>query len=223
MNSRPPHSIPWIRPRQERSRRTLQRLLDATEELLEERSLDALGIRDITEAAGCAVGSFYNYFEDKDQLLRGLLLRFTDELEATVREHLGEEDWEGVGLEERVEAVVELAYRVYSERRGLIRAVDVELRRRGGDSTLYEDGSGAHAYAPWYEFLLACRDEITAEDPVLAVRFGLVSVLEVLRLHLLYPERRRQLGLGVSKRRLLEQARRSLYRSLTVRRAPGSR
>ena len=59
-------------PQQERSRRTLKRILDAGLYLLEHEGPDALTITGITKRARTSVGSFYARFQGKDDLLRYL-------------------------------------------------------------------------------------------------------------------------------------------------------
>lgn len=45
-----------------------------------ERPYDAVGIRDIAEAAGIALGSFYRYFEDKDSMYLDLFCEIEEKL-----------------------------------------------------------------------------------------------------------------------------------------------
>lgn len=52
-----------------RRRRTRENLIAAVRKLTAEKGVDALTIRDIAEAADIAMGSFYNYFESKEELL----------------------------------------------------------------------------------------------------------------------------------------------------------
>ncbi len=69
-------------PRRVDKSRTRRRLLDAALELLEDRSLDNLGIREVTRAAGLAPAAFYRHFASTDDL--GLVL--VEEAFATLRE-----------------------------------------------------------------------------------------------------------------------------------------
>jgi len=62
--------------------RTRRALLDGALELLEDRSLDNLGIREVTRAAGVAPAAFYRHFERIDDL--GLVL--VDEAFTTLRQ-----------------------------------------------------------------------------------------------------------------------------------------
>ena len=52
--------------------RTRNRLLIATQELLLERSAGALTIRDVSHQAELSHGTLYNYFEDRDAMVRAL-------------------------------------------------------------------------------------------------------------------------------------------------------
>ncbi len=48
----------------------MERFLQATRELLEERSFEEITVADIVERADRTVGSFYARFQDKDAVLR---------------------------------------------------------------------------------------------------------------------------------------------------------
>ena len=52
-------------PRQARSQRTFDNLLDAAEDLLNEKSFLEISINEIVSRAGSSVGSFYARFDDK--------------------------------------------------------------------------------------------------------------------------------------------------------------
>lgn len=59
-------------PKQDRSRRTLERILNAGLHLLEQEGPDSLTVTGITQQARTSVGSFYARFKGKDDLLRYL-------------------------------------------------------------------------------------------------------------------------------------------------------
>ena len=63
-------------PKQARSLETVNRLLDAAEQLLEEEGLDAATVPAIAHRAGVSVGVVYRRFPDKDALLRAVWERF---------------------------------------------------------------------------------------------------------------------------------------------------
>ena len=62
-----------------------QRILDAAEARIRDHGLKMLRARDVTNDAGCALGSLYNAFEDLDLLVLGVNSRTLDRLEAALR------------------------------------------------------------------------------------------------------------------------------------------
>ena len=69
-------------PRTERGRKTLRKLLDAAAIEFGERGFHEASISGITQRAGTALGSFYTYFDSKDEIFRALV----DDLSGKVRE-----------------------------------------------------------------------------------------------------------------------------------------
>lgn len=68
------------KPRQQRSRETVDILLDATASCLVTRGLAGTTTNHIAEIAGVSVGSLYQYFDDKEALVDALLDRMGGEL-----------------------------------------------------------------------------------------------------------------------------------------------
>jgi len=62
-------------PRQERSRRTVERILDASARIFHEQGYSAATTNDIADEADVSVGSLYQYFPNKDALLVALTSR----------------------------------------------------------------------------------------------------------------------------------------------------
>jgi len=76
----PPRRVP----RQVRSRRRVEDLLDAAARLVVERGVEALTTRDIAAAAGAPVASLYQYFADKEAVLLALAQRDMAEMDTQV-------------------------------------------------------------------------------------------------------------------------------------------
>lgn len=57
------------RPLQARSRKTLEKILDGCDRLLEKRSFEQLTMQDIARESGVSVGNLYNRFDDRDALV----------------------------------------------------------------------------------------------------------------------------------------------------------
>lgn len=69
-------------PKREALRETL---IEAAEAVIEQRGSQALRARELTEAAGCALGALYNVFPDMDALVVAVKLRILDQLDAIMQ------------------------------------------------------------------------------------------------------------------------------------------
>lgn len=124
-------------PQQARSRETLNRLLEATRELLAERGFDEISVEDIARRAGSSKGSFYQRFPDKDSLLLFLIERESERARKRWRAFLRPERWSDGTLREFLDAFVDRLLEIYRQRRHLMRAFaqrvavveDEEVRR----------------------------------------------------------------------------------------------
>ncbi len=71
-------------PKQERSQRRVALILDATRTLVGRRGNDAVSMREIAAAAGVSVSSVYQYFPDKNALLRALIDAYLEQIRAEI-------------------------------------------------------------------------------------------------------------------------------------------
>src|SRR6185436_3538904 len=93
-------------PLQDRSRRTLEKIGRAVEELLATRSFDEITVGDIVRRARCSVGSFYARFTGKDDLLPYLYERYDADLRPRLQSRMASTPWEHLSLRETVALVV---------------------------------------------------------------------------------------------------------------------
>ena len=77
-------------PRQERSRRTVERILDAAARIFHEQGYAGATTNDIADEAGVSVGSLYQYFPNKDALLVALTKRHIESTTSQVAALLNE-------------------------------------------------------------------------------------------------------------------------------------
>lgn len=87
------------KPQQARSKRAVTDLIEATAEVIAERGLDSTTTNHIAERAGVSVGSLYQYFADKDELVAAVMLELSREIMAAVDATLSglmEDDTESV-------------------------------------------------------------------------------------------------------------------------------
>jgi AcrR family transcriptional regulator len=155
-----------IAPRQQRSRETLTRLLDAAEALLDERPLERITVADVVERAGSSVGSFYARFPTKEALVVALLERYHD-------------DWHsGAGspapdLETALRAHVRGVVETCRKRRGLLR-LRLARRLRTGSSGLPDDAErDARLVERMRAYFAPVLDEIAHPDPHAALSFAM--------------------------------------------------
>jgi AcrR family transcriptional regulator len=128
MPSLPAHSPRKI-PRQERSRRTVERILDAATRVLAERGYDGASTNRIAAAAGLSNGSLYQYFPNKDAIVVAVLDRFADHL----ADRLGTEieaalarPWQAAGR-----SLLDAQIRLLEENAELLRVVVEHVPRLG--------------------------------------------------------------------------------------------
>lgn len=72
-------------PRTERGRKTLRRLLDAAAAEFGERGFHEASVSSITARAGVALGSFYTYFDSKDEVFTALVRDMSAQVRDRVR------------------------------------------------------------------------------------------------------------------------------------------
>lgn len=76
-------------PRTARGRETLRKLLDAAAIEFGERGFHDASISGITRRAGTALGSFYTYFDSKDEIFRALVRDISGQVAKTAAERMG--------------------------------------------------------------------------------------------------------------------------------------
>jgi AcrR family transcriptional regulator len=160
-------------PKQSRSRRTLERIVSASLELLETEGLTGLTVHKVVARAESSVGSFYARFDGKEDLLDYLGERVWTEALARWEAALETRDWSALGLEEVIEGSVDLLIDAQRSRSTYLKALDWASGRQ---NDAYETFRG-ELLTGLGRLLLKHRDTITHPDPALAVRIGLRAIL----------------------------------------------
>ena len=110
-------------PRQERSRKTFEALLDAAEALGVEKTYDQISVQEIASLAGFTVGAFYARFQSKSALLQALMNRY----EAMVG--LAQESIADVEADERLIGRLAASFvKAYSANSGRLRLLESAAR-----------------------------------------------------------------------------------------------
>jgi len=174
------HSVEWVKPtHQARSQETLERILDAAEEIIGERGFDNATVSEIVRRAKSSVGAMYARFNDKDSLLACLHERFCEQAVATADAALEPSRWEDSTIAEIFSTAIPFLVQIYHMKRGLIRAF---IARGTVDPTYAERGSRVSRTIAekLITLLMARRHEIRHPDPELAVDFGLRMTFDML-------------------------------------------
>ena len=176
-------TIPRFRPPQQtRSQETLDRILDAAERVLEEKSFTEATLAEIMERAGVTVGAFYRRFPDKDALLHLLDERFFREMQERADELLDPAHWLGASVAEIVSEFSRTAVEVYRAKRGVARSVFLRARV---DPVIQATGRKVNAhYIERLRVLLldpSRRAQVTHPDPERAIALGFMMFFGALR------------------------------------------
>lgn len=171
----PPKPASINPPQQARSRRTLERIVAASLELLATEGLQGLTVHNVVEKAGSSVGSFYARFSGKDDLLDYLGERVWAEALERWNGALETRDWASLDLTEVVEGAVGLLIDAQRSRSAYLKALD---RASGRQNDAYE-AFRSQLLVGLGDLLLAHAGEISHPDPQRAVRLGLRAILGV--------------------------------------------
>jgi AcrR family transcriptional regulator len=213
------NQVEWVKPtHQARSQETLERILDAAEEVISERGFDNATVSEIVRRGKSSVGSMYARFNDKDSLLVCLHERFCEQALATTEAALDASRWEGATIAEIFSAAIPFVVQVYHHRRGLIRAFIV----RGSGDHQFAERAGRLSRAiseKLIALLIARRQEITHPDPTLAVDFGLRMTFDTLDQATLYWDIQRS-TIKYSPQQLAEELSRAFLSYLGVEMLP---
>jgi AcrR family transcriptional regulator len=126
--------------RQERSKETVQRILDAAVELTAEKGADAVTMSEIAKRADVVIGALYRYFADKRAINRAVLLDHFERVDSMLRERT----WSILSAESLVltmQSVYELYFEMH-QRDPLYRSIwslvqtDAELQALDIEDTL---------------------------------------------------------------------------------------
>ncbi len=157
-----------VPPRQARSRKSMEQVLAAAEELFTSKGYENTSINDIGALAGVSVGSIYSRFPDKDAILQVIHDSFSKALTDTSADAFAPEIWREASVGQIIMAMVDrffFAYRTYPgilcliERQRLVNpAVDDRARKWNNLSI-----------AKFQELLAGRADEIPHHDPAHAV------------------------------------------------------
>ncbi|HEY5934388.1 MAG TPA: TetR/AcrR family transcriptional regulator [Kofleriaceae bacterium] len=181
-------TTPRKRPRQARSRATVDTILQASARVLVRRGFDGFTTNEVAAAAGVSIGSLYQYFPNKEALVAALIFRHIEEMNQAIFSELTRVAL--LPMPQAVRAVIELTFRAHAIDPELHQVLTEQVPRVGRLAKLRElDGISQRMVAG---LLAARRSELAIRDPEVAA-FVIVSAIEAIihRAALLSPERLR--------------------------------
>jgi AcrR family transcriptional regulator len=204
MTTDPPESG-FRPPLQARSRRTMERVLDVTESLLEQRPFERVSVQQIVRGARTSIGAFYARFPDKQALLpllyeryESILEQHLERLEARIRE--ADQD-----LGEVLRLLTLHFVGLFRARRNLLRALALHVRSHPGKVGAAARQRRRTQHRFLVEALLRHRDSIRHPRPEQAAEQALFFVVSICRDRILFAESPHAESTPLSDRDLVEE------------------
>lgn len=173
--ARKPATNPRKSASQERSRLTVEALLEATARVLMKDGYDGASTNKIAAVAGVSIGSLYQYFPSKEALVAAVIDRHMHEMMQAVRDALAKVATRPIEVAARELVSVMLdAHRVNPK---LHRVLAEQTPRTGRLENI--EAIDREAYALVRGYLEAHRDELDVVDPDVAA-FVCVTAVEAL-------------------------------------------
>jgi len=169
-------------PRQDRSRESLRRMLDAAETVLAKHGLQGATLPRIAAEAGLSPANVYRRFRDKDALMEAVFHRLTQRSSAGVQNQFDPETVRPMGIVQFSRNVIEGMIRGYRANAGLSRAT-VEYSEQHWEAGFVRKAraSEAQSFQRMVDTFLMWRDQIKHPDPESAIRFAFLMVAIALR------------------------------------------
>ncbi|HSR50140.1 MAG TPA: TetR/AcrR family transcriptional regulator [Acidobacteriota bacterium] len=177
------------KPRQQRSRESLSRIVQAAEDLLSGKGPEAVTVSRVTQKAGVSVGSFYARFEGKDALLEHLGERLWEERREAWEEFLSRPRWRRRPLPDLLRSIVRALVRGNARQQARLRSLALS-------ACLNPESSMSRRTAELNEFLvdrvkgllMDRKGEFDHPDPERAAGFGIRLVLGALQQQVIFAE-----------------------------------
>lgn len=171
--ARKPPTKPRKNASQERSRATVDALVEATARILVKEGFEKASTNRIAEIAGVSVGSLYQYFPSKEALVAAVIDRHNEEIMGIVRSALIEVA--DMPIDKAVRKLVTVAIEAHRIDPKLHRVLAEQIPRTGQLKDVEAFNREVHALVRTY--LESRRNEMRKIDPALAT-FICVSAIE---------------------------------------------
>ena len=168
-------TTPRKRPRQARSRATVDTILAAAARILVRRGFDGFTTNEVAEVAGVSIGSLYQYFPNKEAVVAALIEQHVEDMNAAILSELTRVAQ--LPMSEAVRAVIELAISAHAIDPELHRVLTEQVPRVGRLAKLRELDAISNRMVAG--ILAARRAELAIRDPEVSA-FVIVSAIEAI-------------------------------------------
>jgi len=166
-----------LAPQQARSRESVERLMKAAREILNEKGIAGATVPRVAARAGLSPGSVYRRFPDKDALMRAVIFETLETLDASTAAALTPELAERLSLQAFAETMVRQSLRSQRRNATMLRAMHQFILSHPSAAfkkkTVELNSRSVQRVA---DFLLLKRDEMSHPNPKKAVPFALMLV-----------------------------------------------
>ena len=173
-----PISVESNAPQQDRSRASLERLMGATREFLQEGTFEQLTIAGISKRSKVSVGSIYARFKGKDELFLAVMIEVMKEMEGEWVDVLAKLKKRNLPLEQMVPALIESLAEHLRKHASILKP----FMTKASDPRVAACGKATHLKTEksFCDLLLALKDQITHSEPERAVGMSFVIAYSTL-------------------------------------------
>jgi AcrR family transcriptional regulator len=159
-----PVTVPGRPPKQDRSRASFERMIAAAEALMVERGSDDFTLLDVSRVGKVSIGSIYNRFSGKEELVQAVHARMMTRLTADRARMVMNARERSSSLIELIPALIEEMGETLRRHASILRPM---MLRAAHDSKIQELGKRGYIQATraMVEELLQYRDQIRHPDP----------------------------------------------------------
>lgn len=193
------------KPKQKRSRETLDKITAACDALLATTPFEEISMQAIANHAGISVGNLYNRFSNKEALIGHLIERTQSQYFETVLTNLKSYPSD-LNLADRLGHLVSILESTINDNSALLKAVAYRNLARQSSRTEITDQQGMQVIESLANWLFHMGDEINHPDAKEACRFAITSIIFGLQYRLVFDTPDRLFGLDQYKSRLAEMA-----------------
>jgi AcrR family transcriptional regulator len=175
-------------PQQERSRQTLDSLLVATVEVLDQHGLEGATIPRIAKAAKVAPASVYRRFEDKDALIRASLLSVLEQSSQATSAALDPARFVDRSIEDSARSLIKTIFLQYRQHPKLINALK-RFSEQPGEKEFEQKATDAFAenFRRMVRALASCKDLGRMRNKGARIQFALMTVSTAIEIMVLEP------------------------------------